>query len=131
MANLDDVLKGQTSSCANIRTFFSPQPTIPQEPLIACNTYIASLVFGWLNTLTFILSAFISWKIQIEKRSKIQQTRKVKVIKYHGGNNKSEMKRATFIRVESHDENSKEFINGIVEIKIDKGDAQTLETLDL
>ena len=121
MANLDDVFEDQFSSCANIRSFFSSKPIIPREPLTACNTYIASLIFCWLNTLTFILSTFISWKIRIEKRAKIQQTRKVKVIKFRDGNNKSETKRATFIRVESRDENE-EFIKGVVEIKIDKGE---------
>src|SRR5581483_2838814 len=107
MANLDDIFKNEFSSCADIHTFFSSQPMIPQEPLIACNTYVASLIFCWLITLTFILSTFISWKLQFEKPAKIQQTRKIKVMKYHDENNKSEMKRATFIRVESHDENNK------------------------
>ncbi|CAG8475460.1 4995_t:CDS:2 [Funneliformis caledonium] len=119
MANFDDIFKGQFTSCANIHSFFSEKSITPQEPLTACNTYIASLIFCWLNTLSFALSTFISWKIRIEKRAKIQQTRRVKVMKFHGGGDKSDMKRATFIRVESRDEN-KEFIKGVVEIKIDK-----------
>ncbi|RIA83884.1 hypothetical protein C1645_809027 [Glomus cerebriforme] len=122
MTNLDDIFKNEFSSCANIRTFFSSQPMIPQEPLIACNTYIASLVFCWLITLTFILSTFISWKIRTEKPVKIQKTRKIKVMKYHDGNNKSEIKRATFIRVESRDESNNEFNKGVVEIKMDNED---------
>ena len=120
MVNLDDIFEDQFSSCSNIRTFFSTQSIIPQESLLACNTYIASLIFCWLITLTFILSIFISWKIRIENRSKIHKTKKIKVMKYYDGNNKSEMKRATFIRVESHNENNNEFIKGVVEIKMDK-----------
>src|SRR3954447_18248829 len=122
MTNLNDVFKGQLSNCAEIGTFFSHQPMPPPEPLLACDTYTASLVFCWLNTLTFVLSTYISWKIRIEKCAKVQQTTKVKVMRYHDGSNKSEMKRATFIRIESHDESNKEFIKGLVEIKIDKED---------
>jgi hypothetical protein len=122
ITNLDDIFKNEFSDCANIYSFFSTQPMIPQEPLLACNTYLASLIFCWLITLTFILSTFISWKIRFEKPAKIQPTRKIKVMKYYDGNNKSEMKKATFIRVESHDENNKELTKGVVEIKMDNKD---------
>ncbi|CAI2167377.1 186_t:CDS:2 [Funneliformis geosporum] len=118
MANLDDVFKGQFSNCANIHSFFSEKIIIPQEPFTACNTYIASLIYCWLNTLSFVLSTFISWKIRIEKSAKIQQTRRVKVIKLINDSDNSEMRQATFIRVESHNEN-REYINGVVEIQID------------
>jgi hypothetical protein len=115
MANLDDVFKGQFSSCAKIRMFFSFQPMHPSEPLLACDTYTASLVFSWLNTLTFTLSTYISWKIRTDKCAKIHQTRKVKVMRYHDGTNIFDTKRATFIRIDSHDESNNELIKSLVD----------------
>src|SRR6266498_4112952 len=36
-----------------------------------CSTWIASIIFGWLNVFTFIISAFMSWRIRQEKRKGI------------------------------------------------------------
>ncbi|CAJ0843225.1 14584_t:CDS:2 [Entrophospora sp. SA101] len=85
---------------------------LPQEAFTSFNAYIASMFFSWLNVILFMVSLFMTYKVNVEK-SKINslrlrqqaKTRNVKVIKY---SRNSEQKRVTFIRNNEKDVKEKQ-----------------------
>ncbi|CAG8459298.1 3104_t:CDS:1 [Cetraspora pellucida] len=99
MANLYDIIHGAAGLCQQYRSAYSLQQ-IPEEPLTVCDTYIASITFCSLIVFTFMITTWIAWKVQIEKKSKVQHVKKVKIIKYLQNSESKEA--ARFIRIEQH-----------------------------
>ncbi|CAG8452749.1 5093_t:CDS:2 [Acaulospora morrowiae] len=120
--NLYDIFNNAPSnytSYLNQRSTTVPQ--LPQEPLTAYATYIASITFGFLNSLAFMMSTFIAYKVKKEKcLPKVRNVRKVKLIKFA---QKSGTKDVTFVRTESHSSVNEKIVGfkGFVEVKIDDG----------
>jgi hypothetical protein len=58
---------------SNLQPFLS-KSAIPWELQLKCKSYLSVTALAWFNTIIFLLSTILYWKLWIDKRNNLNQT---------------------------------------------------------